>query len=231
MIKVEWRFDLMVANVPQDIAVFTLHGHRNHTPGNVTDWPTDVTNLADGMWDAWATNVDDTYWSGGAALSEVNVYHLSTANKTLDKGVRAENGTNSWRGENANSLPWETSMCVSLYGYPHGTFVQEQRNKRGRFYTPPLATSVLNNDGSGAISSTRLAGFMTDMGAFLNDVQGMHIGTGPGAADYFQLAVLSVEKSYWTQVIEYGIDQVIDSQRRRRKSQVAVKQWDEIAVS
>jgi hypothetical protein len=164
-------------------------------------------------------------------MDSVKVDHLSATNgSTLDQGVALFSGADAWVGSATDSLPWETSLAVSLFGYERGVFATNKGRKRGRFYLPPMGVNVLSGK-SGQLTDTALTALNTQLGAFLNDVQGMNFSSGSPEQDedYFNLVVMSIGTPSkqldptTTPVTHMYIDGELDSQRRRQRQVDAVE--------
>lgn len=218
---------LYVGAERQDEAQWGIWGVRFHRLGNVTDWPADCQAIANALVTKFNTHITGkSMWSTAVQMETVKVNHYeASTGKVLDQGEAAFTAGTAWVGTGATSLPWETSLCISLYGYGAG-FVQDKRRKRGRFYLPPMATTVLGTQ-SGNITDTVLGDIRDQYGALLNDVQGMNIGSGSGGGqpDYWDLRVISKgtkEKPLpptSTQIVRMQLDSKVDSQRRRERQQ------------
>lgn len=230
MLRVRLRATLWESGAQQEEAQFGFYGQRLHTVGQTTDWPADVQEIANKVRDRWNSQI--TYkaaWSGDVHMDSVKVDHLSaTDGKTLDQGVALFTGGDAWVGTGAKSLPWETALCVSLFGYERGVFERDKGRKRGRFYLPPMSSQTLNDVG-GEVDSTVMNNLNTVVGNFLNSVQGMGFssGDGPSGDDYFNLVVMSIGTPLKPldptthPITHYYIDSKFDSQRRRERQQPA----------
>lgn len=228
MLFIRWRFNLMVGSQAVEQAVFGLHAHRFHRAGNNTDWPADVQEVAEKCVDAWRANTAgaEVFFPKAVKADSVEVFHQSTANKVLDKGVAPFSGAKTWAGTGDDSMPFQDSVCISLYGYPPGGFVPDRKFKRGRFFLPPLSSAQC--DPAGMISTSAQDTLSQCMGGLVNAVQGMEVGSdsdSPEGADYLSAAILSVTSSAWHQVEQVGVGRVVDTQRRRRKKLAEARQW------
>lgn len=234
MIHIRLRGDLVeTPGTPTDEFVFGLWGHRFHRVGNGTDWPNDVQTIAEKVRDAWVATVPTkSLYSSAVNLKSAQVYHMGTDNKTLDKGEATFDGDDTWNGTASGGLPWECATVVSLWGYTPGAFTQNKGRKRNRFYLPPMATSVMGTY-NGKLTSAAQATITSEIGAFLNTVQGMEFDFEPNPAgnDYVQLVALSKGDTApvggaaprppsYTQVLTIGVGNVVDAQRRRRNKQI-----------
>lgn len=212
-------FDLYVSGQAVDSAVIGFHGHRNHTAGNTTDPAGDSQRAATGICTRFVSDLSGLQaFTGEACVArQVDVYALDIHNKAIAKGTEFFSDHGGWAGTSSAALPWQCAMVASLYGYPESGITQARGRKRGRFYFPVPGAGVLTTDGR--LSSGAQEGYLENLGAFLNDVQGMHItDMGPGfTEDYWELVVLSVTGNMYTQVERIGVGRVMDTQRRRRK--------------
>lgn len=227
--KVTFRATLEHSSGPVEEAQFGFTGVRVHRTGNPTDWKADVQQLAEKVRDKWIERVTQKgFWSAAVRMATVRVDHLNAADgKTQDVGIAPFVGAgNEWYGSGADSLPWETTMAVSLYGYGAGEFVLNKARKRGRMYLPPMA--ILAASGyAGQMTQGNLNNLTANMVAFFNDVQGAEFDSGSPEqeADYFDLRILSrgtqlkpLDPSS-TPVTRIRLDSRIDSQRRRERQQ------------
>lgn len=213
----------------QEEAVFGFHGIRLHTEGNTTDWPSDVTALAEEIRDDFVSKVDTASFGGGVVATGVNVYHLGTDNRALDRGMATFDGDNTWAGSASNTMPYEVTQFIRMYGYDHNALVPQRANKRGGYFLPPFGSSSVQGD-EGVISSTVFEAVAGDQLAFINEVNGWDFpGTvSPFADDRFQIGILSVRRGYFTPLVQLGFGNVFDAQRRRRRSQIETVGYSDV---
>lgn len=216
-------FSLGTGRSQPEQAILGFHLHRAHSAGVPVDWPADTQTIAEKVRDKWITRVGNSALFPGDTKGVVSeAYHLNAANgHALDKGASPFDSGHAWSGFGGDSLPFETSCAVSLYGYTPGTFGVDQRTQRGRFYLPPFATTAMGTGNEAGLFSALKIGQVSDlMTAFLNDVQGMHVpDVGTGLYDPMNLVILSRTKGAIHQVERIRVGHVPDSQRRRRRSQ------------
>lgn len=236
MMYVRYRFKLLgLTGEEVEEAVFGFHGHRHHTVGNDVDWATDIQGVAESARDKLVTAWTDIApaFTNRVVGDRVDAYHLDTAGKTLDKGSASFTGDDAIEGSvSAGTLPYQCALVLSMYSYPHGSFVPHGKSRRGRIFLPPPAGSFCGNDGRA--QTTKRDALLTAMQAFFNDIQGMHIGDDgglPTTADYFELALLSKVRGEWYQIVDLGLGLVIDTQRSRRRSLNEARTWASIDVS
>lgn len=227
-IRITLKADLMQSGVAVETAQFGLSGVLVHFAGNTVDWDANCAELATKVRDKWNARITSKlFWSSAVRMSQVRVDHLAQAdNHVINSGFAPFTGGDAWVGAGQYSLPWETTVAVSLYGYDVGEFVQNKARKRGRFYLPPFAVDVVADPG-GQMNGGNLATIHTQVLAFLNDVQGAELGPDGGElnTDYFDLRVISrgtqlkpLDPSS-TPIIRCTMDSRIDSQRRRERQQ------------
>lgn len=206
---------------PVDQAVFGFHMQRLHSGGNAVDWPANVQEISDKIADKWVANVTQkVQFSNDISLSATQAYHLDAATGlTLDKGQTAATGARAWRGTaTSGSAPFAVATAVSLYGYTPGTFTQNARDKRGRFYLPPFRCDSMGTGlKAGLYDSALLASVRTGIYAFLEDIHGMSVGGVGGGlqTDAMSLSILSKSKGTAYPVIAARIGERPDQQRRR----------------
>lgn len=230
IMRVRLRATLRVGADAVEEAQFGFWGQLFHREGNLTDWDTNCQDAATGIRDRWNEHITNkTAWTDAVTMDTVKVDHLAAADGTvLNQAIATFTGDDAWQGTGTASLPWETGLVVSLFGYDKGTFASHKGRKRGRMYLPPMATTVISERG-GLIQDSVLTSLNTNFGAFFNDVQGLNLGTtiNPDGPDYFNLVVVSrgtPEKELpptTTPITHMYIDNKVDSQRRRQRSEDA----------
>jgi hypothetical protein len=139
--------------------------------------------------------------------------------KVVDSGFAnfAQSGDGSYAGTGATSLPWETSMVVSLAAYPAGSFAVNKGRRRGRFYLPPMVPAVVSGP-TGEFTPQTLTNSVAAFGDFLEQMTGEISDTIP---DQLRVVVLSQVDDAVRPVEHLWIDSKVDSQRRRENRQPA----------
>jgi len=179
--------------------------------------------IAHGGFNAWVTNVNEVSFGSNVFLSWVQATMYNAAGHTIREQRFIHDV--AWQGSGSGAaMPWETSLCCSLYTYPRGSFQPNARRLRGRFYTPPMSASVLDPSNSGYFSDSGLHAFHTQMNSFVRDVGQDNNGVQVG-----QAVVFSRVNGSYAPVIETSMDAKFDSQRRRENRETAGH--EEIVVS
>nr|CRY96065.1 hypothetical protein [uncultured prokaryote] len=232
MMRAQLTFNLSNGSSPVDVAVTGFYGHRHHTATVSTDWPADIQRAAEGIRDRWTEHMPRENFGNAVQGMVVKTYHLDTSGHTLDEGIAPWTNEDGWNGNGDDTMPWETSLVVTTYGYPTDSFVAQRARKRGRMYLPPLALTAVDGP-EGKLSTAAQNVLSLAIAAFFNDVQGMHIAdSGSGLDhDYWDMAILSKAGGSYSQMIEYSIGNVFDVQRRRRNNQTESRVYGDIEHS
>lgn len=202
-----FRFDLLELTSPADIAEFSLwmagvDGAEYGDP--------QLHSAAIGACHAWQDNINQGRFSTAVEFASVTARNFLANGHTNHEQVFDADG--GWVGSASGaSMPWETSLCQSLYCYPRGSFIPNARRRRGRFYMPPMAATVLDPTNTGFYSNSDLATLHTEVHDFLvaaeKDMVGVKIG---------DLVVYSRVDGSHNNVIQLSVDAKFDSQRRRQ---------------
>lgn len=204
-------FALTRAGTTEDHAEFTLWIDGDGTEADDTM----LESLGHGAAKAWTDNVPNLRWCDNVSLRTVTATaYLANGHILRQQEVPPDV---AWVGAAAHpALPWETSLAVSLYTYPPGTFVTDGKRKRGRFFVPPMAALTLDSSNSGYFSDGNMAsqlGYMHDFLAAVNqNAVGVPVGT---------LSVFSRMDSVCRHVTWIAMDAKFDSQRRRQNRETA----------
>lgn len=221
IIRVTWSFSLSIAGVHTEIADFGICFQSNSLPVTDADWNACLEEFATLAYDRWEANVAQSSYHTSIALDHVTVAHESTSGHVLHEQVYAINEDDSWVGSSSTgSLPWQTSMVVSLYAYARGTFVANARNKRGRIYLPPFTTTSLSNSDSGLMTDSYAQARRDEIGQMLTDINN-HTWTHTAAFHPFP-GVNSrgpfkdpAKGPHFYAITELSCDNKLDTQRRR----------------
>lgn len=202
-----FRFELQKLTSPADIAEFSLwmagvDGAEYGDP--------QLHSAAIGACHAWQDNVNQDHFTDAVVFSTVTARNFLANGHTNHEQVFVADG--SWVGTSPGaSMPWETSLCCSLYTYPRGTFIPQARRRRGRFYLPPMGADQLDGSNSGFFLNSALAGLLSELHAFVSAAQQDMVGVQVG-----DLVVYSRTGGDSNNVTQLSIDAKFDSQRRRQ---------------
>lgn len=206
-----------------EIALYGFHGQVVGVEGL---GGTILEQIAEKCRDAWIDSMaaEKGAYSTGVVWQAVRVDQLDIApgpgyKKVIESGFASfdTSGAGSYAGTAATSLPWETSLVVSMAAYPAGAFAVNKGRRRGRFYLPPMNPNVVSGP-TGELTPSTLANTIAAMGDFFEQL------TGPISTeitDVFRVVVLSSVDDTVRPVEHLWIDSKIDSQRRRENRQPA----------
>ena len=160
------------------------------------------------------------YTSGLLKLLAVHAYHLDKdTGRALHVGQKAP--TSLLWGQKTDTQPYppEVTAILRLNSVPPGEYVpvraggtRPAARRHGRLYLPLLGSG--STDSSGMWSSTVTDALTTAWGAFLNDIQGMHVGGGGNL--YPALGVLSRRSGELHQLESVAVSRLPAVQRRRQ---------------
>lgn len=159
---------------------------------------------------AWGDAIQAAMTAGWAAQMPGNVvYTLASAasiNPATDKQMQRSEGVLNIPGTAvAEILPFQCATAISL------TTAFATRSGRGRFYLPPLAVNTLS---AGRISGASLTALKTGADALFNSLN----------TDGLTPVVRNRTTHVSTTVTGGFVDNVIDTQRRRRNKLIGVRQ-------
>jgi hypothetical protein len=163
---------------------------------------------------SWLGNVHPDFFSAAVELEQTIAGHYDASEHVLNEQSHVS-ASGDWVGTDAHSLPWQTTMCVNIYSYTPGTFIPNNRRRRGRVYLPPMGTDALANDFSGEM----VAGLTTTI---LGYVKAYFQGYSTTSAGW-TLGVLSRVASHLYTATDLTTDDKFDTQRRRVKSEPATR--------
>lgn len=202
-----FKFELLELTSPADIAEFSLwmagvDGAEYGDP--------QLHSAAIGACHAWQDNVNQNHFSSAVEFSTVTARNFLANGHTNHEQVFVADG--SWVGNaDGASMPWETSLCVSLYTYPRGSFIPNARRRRGRFYLPPMSANQLDSTNTGFFHDSGVAPLLAEMDAFLTAAREDMVGVQVG-----DLVVYSRVAGESNPVTQLSLDAKFDSQRRRQ---------------
>jgi len=214
LIRVSWLFDLQVSGEVQDHAQFDIHFFSDTIPPTTPGKQDQLDVLAQAGADHWSSDVSHTPFSHAAIENSVKAAWLDSSGHTIAESVKAP--ATGWQGNNAyESLPWSSTLVVSLYAYQRGTFTTEARNKRGRIYLPPLNRFLFSNTDSGQPGLGDCEDIRDHVGTMLSAMASTDLGSGAMAGP----VIYSTVKDYYSNLSYLSVDNKVDTQRRRERQQ------------
>lgn len=217
-VKTTWRFGLYGPTAQVEEAEMGLWGTIDtaHPP---TNWQTGLDGLSAAAYAAWTAKGFEPFFNDSVKLESVQCATYGTDGRTLHEGVHSP--TTKWVGTGTDgSLPWQLAWCFSLYTYTPGSFIPDARTRRGRMYLPPFHHGVLGDDPYGQLGPGTVSTLVTKMNQLLKAVSDHELETSGHALN---LGVFSRAKSHVYSITDVAGDQILDTQRRRRKSEVPVR--------
>jgi hypothetical protein len=207
-----FEFELNRVGTNEDIALFDL---SMRGVGGAEYGDSQLASAAQGGINAWVATQAPAWFSTNVHFGWVTATNY-LANGHINHQQRIAVGT-AWDGTDSGpALPWETTLCTSLYTYPRGTFVSNGRRKRGRYYLPPMAASRLDSSNSGYFKNSDVAAALSRQHDFCQQAQQDMVGVDVGV-----LVVYSRTDGVTRDVVELSLDAKFDSQRRRENREVA----------
>ena len=211
-VELTWTFDLNQNGPKQDIAEFSLWLHNG---SGATTPQSDLDFLAQNGADSWSSRVSKSHYAATVSLRSCTARTFLANGHTLAESIKVP--ATAWVGGSGEPcLPWETSLCISLYAYQPGTFVVNGKRKRGRYYLPPMSTNVMAQDYSGFMDNTIFLAILNEQNSFQQGCV-----DGSGGPLIVTLAVFSRVDSDLYPVLYVVGDAKIDSQRRRQNRETA----------
>jgi len=211
-IQYTWQFTLNRTGTDEDIAEFSIWG-TTESGARLTQDEMDL--QAQYAADNFGSNVGEGDYCDNVTLASCTTRMFDSVGHTQIESIQPP--SHPWQGSAvAPALPWETSLCVSLYTYQPGTFIVNGRRHRGRFYLPPMAAAALDTSNSGYLKNSSVAPMLAGMKVFINAV-------GLGADDTYiaRAGVFSRMDSVVRQATYVVLDAKFDSQRRRQNRETA----------
>jgi hypothetical protein len=215
LVKITETFSL---GTTVEIAQWSVWWRLDTVPVSDTDWDTVLTDLSAAAHGAMES-FSPSGFSGALALADTKASRIGTDGKVLAEKVHVAAG-GDWDGGSSGSLPWSSACVVSLYTYTPGAFVAHGGRRRGRVYLGPLGPDALASDTSGEISSNFASGLATHFHTYLTTIQSASLGGSFGPA---RPGVLSRMNGTWSVLTDLVVDEKLDTQRRRSKSQTATR--------
>lgn len=224
LIKLDYRFDLSAGGTVVEHADFGIWFKSATVPTFSTDWQNVLQEMASLAYERFNHFVDPGNYHSSVALQQTRVTHTNTDGTAQQIATGVAAGGDDFRGTASNgSLPWQDSLVISLYSYPRGTFVPNQRQKRGRFYLPPFDTGILQNADTGLIADDDAAQIAGELGLVLDALQ-THTYTAfagfspvPGVNSRGPFKVPATPPAFYP-LVQLSVDNKLDTQRLRTKN-------------
>jgi len=222
LVETTYNFGLSNGSVAIENASPSVWTLSTVNPTNDSDWNTTLLEQATAAYEGWRTNVGNGQFENSVQLSNVTCRLTDSADRTLLKQVYLGGGT-LWTGSATDGcLPWQTSLCISLYSYNRGTFIPNRRRRSGRFYMPPMDVGVLNSADDGLLSPTLVGELIDEMKAAWAAIQsasytapsGYHPLVGVNSRGPFKPPT---DLPNFFHMVEVSADTKLDTQRRRAK--------------
>jgi hypothetical protein len=206
-----WQFDLVRLAAAEDIAEFSIAASRD----DIEPDQGGLDKLAVGAVHAFLTSIPATRFAPNVRFTGVKARMFKADGHTLRESVALTD--TPWVGlDPGNALPWETSLCCSIYAYPRGTFTDGAKRKRGRFYLPPMAASQLDASNSGYFANGNVTPMLTSLKSFVNKIGQDDLGVSVLDAGIWSRADGVVRSA-----VQISMDAKFDSQRRRQNREIA----------
>lgn len=221
---------VLPANLMRITFNFTLDGGPNNGgdvaqpslwywtgPNASTDWEQTQLAIATAAYEAWVARFNTaSFFPASLTLASVRCTRYDASLEALSIEEYAPGST--WHGTGA-SLPWQLTFCVGLYSFPPGSYTPHNRRKRGRFYFPPMTTSVLSDAARGTLSPENRDSILGQFRLLCDDLSGVEPpDITPAYGLYGPLTVSRVDGQIY-QSDYVRADQVLDTQRRRTNSE------------
>lgn len=211
LVQFTWNFGLVRLAGQEDIAEFSVAASRD----TIEPDQHGLDKLAVGAGKAFLTSIPATRFAPNVRFIGVKARMFKPDGKTLRESVWLTD--TPWIGlDPGAALPWETALCVSVYTYPRGTFTDDAKRKRGRFYLPPMAASQLDFSNSGYFANGSVSPMLDSLKSFMNKIGQDDLGVSVLDAGVYSRADGVVRTA--TQI---SLDAKFDSQRRRQNREIA----------
>lgn len=206
LLRVSWQFSLGSAEVAQ----CDVWCQANTPPVTDPDWLNLVSQVATAARDGWKTQVSPSHFGEEVELKRALCARYSSAGHILQE-LASITAPGDWVGSDDTSMPWSTAICVNLYTYTPGTFIAQNRSRRGRIFLPPPGRDVLQDNASGEMDNAIPPVILSEIRQLFLAVQAAHVTVG----------VLSTTHNFWNHVTDVTTDTKLDTMRRRAKNEPA----------
>nr|CRY97327.1 hypothetical protein [uncultured prokaryote] len=159
---------------------------------------------------AWKVNMEPGRFANPVLFQRAVVYHYDQGHEqALDRGESGgTQGPEVWRGAGNATLPPQSTIAVSLYGFEPGTYQFQPGRHRGRIYLPTSTRQMLGDDGT--LDPTNRELLRGDLLNFFDDLVSEFDTVS------FTPMISSVTGQIATPITWFRIGSVMDTQRRRR---------------
>lgn len=236
--RTTWNFELAQSGIVTEVAEFSV-ATRFRTPVGNAEPPTPFTPtegqtltgpFATAAYDAWADNFAASDYPTSLHLASVRCAMNDAAGLTLAESYSAGSG-DAWAGSHNGSLPWQLSLCISIYGYAPSLFETDAKSKRGRSYLPPMAVSVIGSSDAGQLADASVIATLNEWDQMWQAIRATSFPTVGGVAYKPVPGIVSPTKHYFTDAAYWRADGVIDTQRRRRNREKGAYELLEVLSS
>lgn len=207
------RLRAALGNPPVEEAAFGFHLRNADT---VSD--ENCALLATHVLNAWNDQMTAVigFFAAKVKMVDVMCYHLDSSGHADHAGGSnfATSGTGSYQGTATTSLPWECSPVVSLHAYGASDFIAHKARRRGRYYLPPVASAMINNQ-DGIMNSGDVDSLQAASTAFLEQVNDIP----SGLTDQARVVIYSAVDGATYDVQQVITSSSLRSQRRRERQQ------------
>jgi hypothetical protein len=219
LVRTTVQFNMHQASAVLDVAEFDMWWQVG-APTTPASWPTFLTELSNACAAAWIAEVNDSFFPNSLSLKGVVASRCDDVGHVVDEQVHVS-GPTDYVGTGENSLPWQLANAVGLYSYQPGTFIANQRRKRGRIFLPPQAASELNDPDTGEMAPALATAIAEAINNYIVAVQSATYSGPPtvvpgpvvlSLGPYTTAGSPAVYPVTWVRT-----DSVWDTQRRRRK--------------
>lgn len=220
IVRVTWKYGLQAGSTIEDTSQHSVTFLAGAIPSTQSVVDAVLLDMATAALASQVANVSTALYHQTVIAQECRVAVEGTNGHTLFEKFAIASGDLSWQGSNPSpSLPWECAVAVSLYGYQPGTFDTLGKSKRGRFYTPPPCSSVLQTNGSGELATDSLQTLVQGWAQVLKELQQHNYS---GFPDFSPILCINSRRHVAAFPVTYiRGDTKIDSQRRRQRQEPA----------
>lgn len=222
LVETTYNFGLSNGSVAIENASPSVWTLSAANPVTDADWNTTLQEQAEAAYNAWGTNMGNGQWEQSVNLSNVTCRLTDVNDKTLLKQVFIPTGAPWEGGETVGTLPWQTSLCISLYSYNRGTYIPNHRRRSGRFYMPPMSINVLSSKDDGLLDPTLVQDLIDELHPAFKASQIATYSATPAYAPILGVNSRGPFKDTtvapdFFPVVQLSADNKLDSQRRRAK--------------